>query len=94
MLNPRQVLIGIILLLGISFSPLVNSNVLVVNLSIESSSELNSMGTLLVSDSHWNRMSGENNDGFSVKELSGQFNLAHGSFDPLADEFPTIPTFL
>ena len=92
MLNPRQVLIGIILILGISFSPLVNSDVLVPISGIESSSESTSNGDSLVSDSNWNRMSGENNNGFSVNELSGQFNLAHGSFDPITEQPPTIPT--
>ena len=91
MLKPRQVLIGIILLLGISFSPLVNSNVLVGESSIESSSELNSINGLSNSESHWNLISGESQTGHSTRELSGLLNLAHGSFDPLADEFPTIP---
>ena len=91
MLKPRQVLIGIILLLGISFSPLVNSNVLVGESSIESSSELNSINGLSNSESHWNLISGESQTGHSIRELSGLLNLAHGSFDPLADEFPTIP---
>ncbi len=92
MLNPRQVLIGIILILGISFSPLVNSDVLVPTSSIEPSSESSPNGDFLVSDSNWNLMSGENNKGFSVNELSGQFNLAHGSFDPITEQPPTVPT--
>ena len=59
--------------------------------SIESSSELNSINGLSNSESHWNLISGESQTGHSIRELSGLLNLAHGSFDPLADEFPTIP---
>ena len=91
MLKPRQVLIGIILILGISFSPLINSDELVSKSTIETSSESTSVEQLYTTENNWNRISGESHNGFSIKELSGKFNLAHGSFDPLTDELPPLP---
>ncbi len=91
MLKPRQVLIGIILILGISFSPLINSDALVPKVTIDSSNELTSIEHLPASVSNWNQISGESNNGFPINDLSGEFNLAHGSFDPLTDELPPLP---
>ena len=79
------------MILGISFSPLINSDELVSKSIIETSSESTSVEQIYTTENYWNQISGESHDGFSIKELSGKFNLAHGSFDPLTDELPPLP---
>ena len=91
MLKPKQVLFGIILLLGISFSPYVNHDLLATESGTEFTKEYASNGELATVSNYWNQISGMGQSGFPISELSGQFSLAHGSFDPLIDQLPSLP---
>ena len=94
MLKPRQFIIGMILILGISFSPLINSDVL------DSSYEMipltvNTSDYREHSDSqNWHAVDGRGLSDVSLTELSGTLNLPHGSFDPLVEPYPEIPQAL
>ena len=91
MLKPRQVLFGIILFLGISFSPMVNNDVLEANMAAETTQIDENHDKLANAAENWHQASSKTIDGLTVKELSGNFNLAHGSFDPLSEFPPFIP---
>ena len=91
MLKPRQVLFGIILFLGISFSPMVNNEVLEADLTVETTQFDENHDKLANAAENWHLASSKTIDGLTVKELSGNFNLAHGSFDPLLEFPPPIP---
>ena len=43
---------------------------------------------------NWHQASSKTIDGLTVKELSGNFNLAHGSFDPLFRISTIHPRFI
>ena len=91
MLKTRQVLFGIILFLGISFSPMVNNEVLEADLTVETTQFDENHDKLANAAENWHLASSKTIDGLTVKELSGNFNLAHGSFDPLLEFPPPIP---
>ena len=69
----------------------MSSDILANESSVESSSELDSTNGITTYDSSWNPISGESQSGHTIRELSGQLNLAHGSFDPITEQFPAIP---
>ena len=89
MLKPRQVLLGVILLLGISLSPLMNGDLLTSYDSNNSSRDNNQP----VIASNWFEAGSQLIDGVELRDLSGEFSLAHGTFDPLFDATPEIPDF-
>ena len=90
MLKPRQVLLGVILLLGISLSPLTNGDLLTSYDSNNSSGDNNQS----VIASNWFEVGSQLIDGVELKDLNGEFSLAHGTFDPIFDETPEIPDYL
>ncbi|MED6338033.1 MAG: hypothetical protein VYC12_03300, partial [Candidatus Thermoplasmatota archaeon] len=91
MLKPRQVLFGIILFLGISFSPMVNNDVLEADMTAETTQFDENYDKLANAADNWHQASSKTINRLTVKELSGNFNLAHGSFDPLSEFPPFIP---
>ena len=69
MLNPRQVLFGIILFLGISFSPMVNNDVLEANITAETTQFDENHDKLVNAAENWHQASSKTIDGLTVKEL-------------------------
>ena len=91
MLKPRQLIIGMILILGISFSPLIHSDVLDPKHLTTSVGE-NTPDNQEQSDSqNWYAADGRGLFEVSLNELSGTLNLLHGRFDPLVESYPEIP---
>ena len=94
MLKPRLLIIGMILILGISFSPLIHSDVLDPKNEMTSVRE-NTPDNQEQSDSQtWHAADGKGLFDVSLNELSGTLNLLHGRFDPLVEPYPEIPQAL
>ena len=91
MLQPRQLIFGMVLILGISFSPLTHSEFLSPDLEAEFSDQDHyrfNGGNL---EANWFSASSKEVNQYPLKELSGQFTLAHGSFNPITEAPPLIP---
>ena len=69
MLKPRQVLFGIILFLGISFSPMVNNDVLEANLTVETTQFDENHNKLVNQQRIGIEASSKTIDGLTVKEV-------------------------
>lgn len=94
MLKPRQLIIGMILILGISFSPLIHSDVLDPKHLTTSVGEDTPDNQERFASQSWYAADGQGLFDVSLNELSGSLNLLHGSFDPLVESYPEIPQAL
>ena len=91
MLQPRQLIFGVILILGISFSPLTHSEFLSPDFDVELSGEDLTQVHHEYAESNWFLASSEDVNGIHLTNLSGDFTIAHGSFNPLAEAPPEVP---
>ena len=91
MLQPRQLIFGVVLILGISFSPLTHSEFLSPDFDVELSGEDLTQVHHEYAESNWFLASSEDVNGIHLTKLSGDFTIAHGSFNPLAEAPPEVP---
>ncbi len=94
MLQPRQLIFGVVLILGISFSPLTHSEFLTPDHEAEFSDGGQNIFQQESLDPNWFAASSKGVNGYPLKDLSGQFTLAHGSFNPISEAPPQIPAKL
>ena len=94
MLQPRQLIFGVVLILGISFSPLTHSEFLSPDFDVELSGEDLTQVHHEYAESNWFLAASEDVNGIHLTKLSGDFTIAHGSFNPLAEAPPEVPRTL
>ena len=91
MLKFRQVILGLILILGISFAPMTNADAL----TPKQNTTMNDGGatSVQVTDDGlvWHGASSKSVSNIRINQLSGLLSLAHGIIDPTVDEFPPLP---
>ena len=91
MLKLRQLIIGMILVLGISLSPLTNSDLLTPDNHIEHLNEKHATSQQFSDTQNWFAVPSEMFSDVSLNKLSGELNLVHGQFDPLIEPLPELP---
>ena len=94
MLQPRQLIFGVVLILGISFSPLTHSEFLSPDFDVELFGEELTQVHNEYAESNWILAASEDVNGIHLTKLSGDFTIAHGSFNPLAEAPPEVPETL
>ena len=94
MLQPRQLIFGVVLILGISFSPLTHSEFLNPDNEAKFADGGQNQFYQESLDVNWFTASSKGVNGYPLKDLSGQFTIAHGSFNPIHETPPPMPAKL